>query len=598
VPTHRSEAYIADLHRLTEEVRNDESRSAYRAFRGLLPGSRPDLQEAVSDDELPEVGQTPAAKPVISDDVFQALLGLIKAIPAHVCSLDLSYNNLVELDPKQFSELIAALPPSITDLRIDDSDLTSAHWQAAYPALRASNIRRLNIHPSSKNVDEKTRRELSDLYAIPVKNPWLRVETLRTELNPIVMIVNALRFVINRAVGSRLLPIVLPASGDKRMKVPFTPPPARETPVSFDNLKIKTWDGALLDTVQITPDSQQDVPMNERHFVITLPGNGMSYTDYYAQMMDDIDALACTMIGFNYRSVGNSSGQVRSKNDLVVDGIAQVQRLIDAGADPEKIVLSGHSLGGAVATLVAQYFHEQGDRVSLFNDRSFSSITNVATGFVRGSMKNEERKDHIATKILGALAWPLIKLALVASKWEISAGTAWRSIPAEYKTYLVAHDDAAITKFGGLHRDAFIKLDRRLDADEKKANAERKMAKVNSETNENAHVADRKYMAAAAPSEEAAPKRGNSIFQDFVRKTMARSANGAAEQAKHCSYGNMHHRGIADLTGEVQTTVPEQGMPPVERPTLADANKTSAFTYDPDDEDDDQTPASNAGNKR
>ena len=63
-----------------------------------------------------------------------------------------------------------------------------------------------------------------------------------------------------------------------------------------------------------------------------------------------------------------------SFQDLVTDGIAQVQRVLDLGANPKNITLDGLSLGGGVADLlVAYHFHQLGKQVYLWNDRSFAT---------------------------------------------------------------------------------------------------------------------------------------------------------------------------------------------------------------------------------
>jgi pimeloyl-ACP methyl ester carboxylesterase len=178
-------------------------------------------------------------------------------------------------------------------------------------------------------------------------------------------------------------------------------------------------------------------------------------------MLDNAVELNVNVIGFNYRGVADSTGLACSSDDLIIDGIAQVQRLIDRGVDPEKIVLRGNSLGGAVAALVGQHFHKRDQKVSVFSARSFSTITNAIVAWIRTGYP-EDRNETTYRKILGWLAKPFIMLAVAASKWEMDGYSAYQSIPDAYKEYMVVRssrakrvparkDDTVIPHYASLH---------------------------------------------------------------------------------------------------------------------------------------------------
>lgn len=139
-----------------------------------------------------------------------------------------------------------------------------------------------------------------------------------------------------------------------------------------ERFSITTYDGATLDTFMVSP-RQSSTPVDEQLHIIQLVGSGMCYQ----QILDSMHLMATTLdsrvIGFNYRGVCSSHGEPVSLDDLLVDAITQVQRLLDNGIAAEKIMLYGHSLGGYISTFVVEYFQQQGVMINLFNDRSLST---------------------------------------------------------------------------------------------------------------------------------------------------------------------------------------------------------------------------------
>ncbi|WP_187356889.1 alpha/beta fold hydrolase [Legionella geestiana] len=246
------------------------------------------------------------------------------------------------------------------------------------------------------------------------------------------------------------------------------------TRLSQEYLKVITHDGASLDTLQITPRSLVNTPDNQKKYIINFVGNASCYEDVIYPMKENARDLNRVVIGFNLRGVKKSTGQAKSKNDLVNDGIAQVQRLLDAGVPSQNITLKGHSLGGALATMVAQHFHQQGQPLYLFNDRSFSSITNFVVGLIRTAGTDTGHRESFGMKLLGWMAKPFIKFGVSLVKWEINADDAYKAIPEAYKEYILARsqktdrdesaDDTVITHYASLHHA--LKSERRAQKDE------------------------------------------------------------------------------------------------------------------------------------
>ncbi|MFT4057972.1 MAG: hypothetical protein QM652_00325 [Legionella sp.] len=126
---------------------------------------------------------------------------------------------------------------------------------------------------------------------------------------------------------------------------------------------------------------------------------------------------------FDYRNVHNSKSDapITALNELVEDGIAQVQNLLDKGADPRRITLLGNSLGGVVGTLVAEHFHNLGIKVRIYNMRSLSSIQKYSSAV------------DTLTNFFGNKKHP----------WNADALAAFNRIPTEDKDYAVIHPPKA-----------------------------------------------------------------------------------------------------------------------------------------------------------
>lgn len=220
--------------------------------------------------------------------------------------------------------------------------------------------------------------------------------------------------------------------------------------VCVQPVAIQTYDLAILDSMQIIPETQPK-PMNERFFIIKFNGNGMHYENHLERFAHDAQNLDHTVIAFNYRGVGNSKKAPNNFRDLVVDGIAQVQRLLDEGVDPEKITLDGLSLGGAVATMVAKYFHDQEKKVYLWNDRSLSSLLKAANKMIL----DEDSTHPLIVNCSTSITSSLFKM----TAWEENIASAYNSIDEKYKRYMVvakeseqSYGDGVIPHSASLHK--------------------------------------------------------------------------------------------------------------------------------------------------
>ncbi|MBL7480582.1 protein SidB [Legionella bononiensis] len=295
---------------------------------------------------------------------------------------------------------------------------------------------------------------------------WFKFIGLRTVFPP-VLLWDLLKLGVNKLAGRTISGLVLPAQNEDFSRWKITDASRYNTDqISCEQHKVITHDGAELDTFEVTPESQKKVEPKYQKYIINFVGNGMCYEDIVDEMQQDAVDLDANIVGFNLRGVGQSSSRALSKDDLVTDGIAQVQRLLDQGVSPQNITLKAHSLGAGIGSLVANHFHQLGQPINIFNSRSFSNITDFLVGHARLE-KNEAgdavgHKESFGGKILGWIFKPIVKLAVMLANWEIDAIDAFKNIPKEYREYIVVRsrkeirenriDDPVIPHYASIHK--------------------------------------------------------------------------------------------------------------------------------------------------
>lgn len=177
----------------------------------------------------------------------------------------------------------------------------------------------------------------------------------------------------------------------------------------------------------------------------------------YCKIAKQLDIQA---VIFNYRGVGKSTGDVKNAICLKEDGIAMVDNLLSKGVPPENIILFGHSLGGGVASVVAEHFFDKGLHLSLFNSRSFSTLTYAATYLFPASVKmkitlNRNNSkfynlffgNRVISKCITFLkniiyiypTYYFIKFVFKYTDWEIDALSAYKKIPFERKSGIIVY---------------------------------------------------------------------------------------------------------------------------------------------------------------
>lgn len=278
---------------------------------------------------------------------------------------------------------------------------------------------------------------------------WAKLIAARVFFPP-VLLWDAAKAIMNSFLGETIGEIILPAQDLGFREIyndhsTFINRIIKPKKLSAQKILVSTHDNANLDTLEIKQKNDTETPVELKKYIIRFVGNGICYEQYIEEMIDDANNLNCNVIGFNYRGVSHSTGKPKSKNDLVTDGIAQVQRLLNAGVNPENITLKGHSLGGGVSALVAKHFLDHGIFLNAFNNSSFSSLTNFVVGQIRTFDLHNHNGHHetFGMKLLGWIAKPFIKFAICLVKWEIEAADAFKALPDTHKEYMVVRSSKA-----------------------------------------------------------------------------------------------------------------------------------------------------------
>lgn len=203
---------------------------------------------------------------------------------------------------------------------------------------------------------------------------------------------------------------------------------AQSANIMAERFYVTLNDNSQLDTLEITANLLDET----RGYIINFPGNSQNYT--HNDIDDTLSDLAnFNCIYFNYRNVGKSEGHIYSSQDLINDGIAQVQRLIDKGIPPDLIYLYGFSLGGGISAKVYEHFQNKGILLGFcFNDRSFNNINTATNGSIKYISKMVQMS-ALSNPILGSVIGNIAKTAISNTQWDIRAQDAFANIPEDRK---------------------------------------------------------------------------------------------------------------------------------------------------------------------
>jgi hypothetical protein len=264
--------------------------------------------------------------------------------------------------------------------------------------------------------------------------------------------------------------------------------------IPFTNHTVTSTNQANINFCEATKNPNNQV--KDQKIIIHAVGNG----DCYENHMNEYAHLAAQfpdyrIVGLNFRGTMKSTGRAWSENDWIEDIKSVVKQYQDQGVSLQNILLNGHSLGGALATIAAAKIYEEAKdkalkekidpktvkSIKLLNNRSFANATEyvlmtmlgkrgtaILAGLIYGSIFGILfgasllstailtttlllTLNFINPKISYTLMRPLIKCALWLSFGTLDAYSAYKSLPEDCVDHLVAKNDIVIGKMVGLH---------------------------------------------------------------------------------------------------------------------------------------------------
>lgn len=188
-----------------------------------------------------------------------------------------------------------------------------------------------------------------------------------------------------------------------------------------------------IDTVSFEPTDSKGKPGEGLH-IVNFFGRGEYYECNFRDMLREAHATGATIHAFNPSGMNSSTGKIKEFNDLVNDGISVINQLLKDGVHPDKIVLQGNCLGGAIQEAVARHFEEQcGIKMRQINSNSFKSIKSVLINlYPLKLLENQVKK---------LLEW---------TGWEIKPGKHFGET-GPYKCHMHRKDDQTIASEAKMH---------------------------------------------------------------------------------------------------------------------------------------------------
>ena len=166
-------------------------------------------------------------------------------------------------------------------------------------------------------------------------------------------------------------------------------------------IKIPSENGRQLDGMRVMHPTQENQPPSEQRWFVHMMCNSASYKDCLVEGYEMANATNCNLLMADYGGVGESEGvknRPMTSDDLITDGLAMIQSLVDQGINPKHIMIYGICQGGAVAAQVAA----KCPGVHTCIDRSFSEYSAV----IRSGVSNKvsvylgERLGDLAARII------------------------------------------------------------------------------------------------------------------------------------------------------------------------------------------------------
>ena len=204
--------------------------------------------------------------------------------------------------------------------------------------------------------------------------------------------------------------------------------------------EVRASNNGLIETVNIVPKFYNK-NKNKKIIVVFNPNGGTWQKNLY-QLLTWANELNQIVVSFNYRGVGRSSPTAESSQDLISDGIAVVNNLNLNRMNASRVILYGHSIGGAIATDVAWFFHKRDLKVKLFVDRSFKSLRKASSDVFDQISKELYLQDKFILKMISFI--PLgccANMAIYLADWDLVPYKNFDKIEDKYKYSIYIRND-------------------------------------------------------------------------------------------------------------------------------------------------------------
>lgn len=188
-----------------------------------------------------------------------------------------------------------------------------------------------------------------------------------------------------------------------------------------------------LDVVSIKPSEDYisrnpnniDFPGKDRHIVM-FPA-AFDWYESFGCLTDNsliAKSTGAEVHTFNYPGIHRSATKsknvkVKEFNDLVNAGIAVVNKLIEDGVSPDKIILQGDCYGSAIAYVVKEEFEKKNIKVRIIAANTFSSFKN--------SILNALSKNS-SFLLRFFLDKPRVKRILIETGWHLKVSKTFKSL--------------------------------------------------------------------------------------------------------------------------------------------------------------------------
>lgn len=232
--------------------------------------------------------------------------------------------------------------------------------------------------------------------------------------------------------------LFLPPPGDYINEEIKDLPEYGDESIITDNVKCKRfkirYQDAYIDQIELTAQDS----LNYDITLIHCNGKRRTYHNYISEFVDIIVKNPnWKVVLFNYRGIWPSTGNILNTHQFIEDSYQVIEKYIDTN-----LVITGHSMGGAIATYAAAKYN-----LPLCSDRSFKKLSDVCLG-------------HLKNFYLG-FSFPAVKRLINYFELEMDAEEQIKKVSCKliidiYNNEYQQFEDPIITKYGSMSSSSII----------------------------------------------------------------------------------------------------------------------------------------------